>query len=102
MQVMLKTRDGVELMQPSSHALRPVRIVKDELRNFTGTTFPNDPFQGCGLVLRRLEAFGMIADANADQWIDVLDETGDIIHEVPVTAKGFNYLRRTLKFVREQ
>ncbi|MFC0134279.1 hypothetical protein CR105_27155 [Massilia eurypsychrophila] len=61
--VMLKTRDGDEPMQFRSHALRPARIVNEDLRHFTGTTFPENPLQGCSLVLRRLEAFGMIADA---------------------------------------
>jgi hypothetical protein len=100
--LMLKTRDGDEPMQSGSHALRPARIVNDDLRHFTGTTFPEDPLQGCSLMLRRLEAFGMIADADADQWVDVLADNGDILHEVPVTIKGFEYLRRTLKFVREK
>jgi hypothetical protein len=100
--VMLKTRDGEQPMQFRSHALRPARIVREDLRHFTGTTFPENPLEGCALVLRRLEAFGMIADADADQWVDVLANNGDILHEVPVTIKGFEYLRRTLKFVREE
>ena len=100
--IMLKTRDGDEPMQFRSHALRPARIVNEDLRHFTGTTFPENPFQGCSLVVRRLEAFGMIADADADQWVDVLADNGDILHEVPVTLKGFEYLSRTLKSVREK
>ena len=100
--VILKTRDGDEPMQFRSHALRPARIVNEDLRHFTGTTFPGNPLQGCALVLRRLEAFGMIAHKDVDQWVDVLADNGDILHEVPVTIKGFEYLRRTLKFVREQ
>lgn len=52
--------------------------------------------------LGRNNAFGMIAEVDVDQWVDVLDEKGDILHEIPVTIQGFKYLRRTLKFVREQ
>ena len=43
-----------------------------------------------------------IADGDAAQWVDVLAENGDILHEVRLTIKGFEYLRRTLKFVSEQ
>lgn len=100
--MILRTTDGQETMHPTAHALRPARIVRDELRHFTGTTFPSDPYEGCARTLRLLELVNGIADGTAAQWIDVLAENGDILHEVPVTTKGFDYLRRTLKFVREQ
>jgi hypothetical protein len=94
--MMLKTRDGQEVMLTTAHALRPARIVREELRHFTGTTFPDGAYEGCALTLRRMDVFGMIADGDADQWVDVLDENGDILHEVPVTPNGFKYLRRVL------
>jgi hypothetical protein len=100
--ITLKTRSGPETMLETAHALRPARIIREELHHFTGTTFPDGPYSGCSLILRRLEAFGMIPSQDVDQWVDVLDENGDILHEVPVTTKGFEYLRRKLKFVREQ
>lgn len=102
METKLANRSGTaEVMDAQAFALRSARIVREELRHFTGTTFPDAPFSGCALMLRRLEAFGMIADKDADQWVDVLAANGDILHEVPVTPKGFSYLRRTLKFERE-
>ena len=95
--IILTTMDGKKTMSSTAHALRPVRIVREELRNFTGTTFPRNPYEGCELIFRRMEVFGMIeVNRNADQWVDVLDVNGDIIREVPVTPRGFKYLRRVL------
>lgn len=103
MVMILPNRSGTnEALDVAAFALRPARIIHEELRHFSGTTFPENPSQGCALVLRRLEAFGMIADKDADQWVDVLAENGDILHEVPITPNGFKYLRRILKFVREE
>ena len=99
--LILKTMAGQETMQATAHALRPARMVHGELRHFTGTTFPNGPYDGCVRTLRLLELVNGFADGDAAQWIDVLAENGDILHEVPVTTKGFEYLRRTLKFERE-
>lgn len=101
--MILRTMDGgEEAIQATAHALRPARLVHDELRHFTGTTFPSNAYAGCVRTLRLLELVKGIADRDALQWIDVLAENGDILHEVPVTTKGFEYLRRTLKFVREE
>jgi len=100
--MMLRTTDGQETLQATAHALRPARIVREELRHFTGITFPGAPYEGCARTLRLLQLVDGIADGDASQWVDVLAENGDILHEVPVTIKGFEYLRRTLKFVSEQ
>lgn len=91
----------------SAHALRPVRIVKEELVNYSGTTFPNNPYAGCEMMLRRCEAFGHVWPLPEDQslpdlFIDVLDAQGDILLEVPISKKGFEYLRSKLRFVREE
>lgn len=94
-----------ELLSPAAHALRPVRMRGDEAVNYSATTFPQDPLGGCRLTLRRLEAFGYLAGAPGDHlgnlWVDVLDAEGDILQEWPITRRGFEYLRRTLRFVRE-
>jgi hypothetical protein len=100
--LMLSTTGGQETLQATAHALRPARIVRDELRHFTGITFPGDPYEGCARTLRILQLVDGIADGYATQWVDVLAENGDILHEVPVSINGFEYLRRTLKFVSEQ
>lgn len=83
-------------------ALRPVRIVNDTAVHYTATTFPNDPRGGCELALRRCDAFGYLANELGDLWVDLLDDIGDIVQEVPLTRRGFEYLRRTLRFRRER
>lgn len=98
----IQTLDGIETLCSIAHALRPARIIRDQLHHFTGTTFPDGPYEGCELILRRMSAFGMIPKADTEQWVDVLDEHGDILHEVPLTISGFEYLRGKLKFVREK
>ena len=80
-----------------SVALRPMRLIGDELREYTATTFPADPWAGCNMCLRHLSAFGMVQEGS-DLLIDVLDENWDIIQDVGVTREGFEYLRRKLKF----
>jgi hypothetical protein len=76
-------------------SLRPIRIVGGELRLYTEITFEPDAYAGCDVWLRRL--LGQAID-ESDCMIDVLDEDGDIIQEVPVTRRGFEYLRRSLHF----
>jgi len=94
-----------KLLPPEAHALRPVRIVRDVAVHYSATTFPQNPRGGCELTLRRLGGFGHLTgvpgDKLEDLWVDVLDAQGDILQEWPITRKGMEYLRRTLRFVRE-
>lgn len=94
-----------KLLPPEAHALRPVRIVKDVAVHYSATTFPENPRAGCELTLRRLGGFGYLTGVPGDNleglWVDVLDVQGDILQEWPITRKGMEYLRRTLRFVRE-
>lgn len=55
-------------------ALRPVRmnVRKNAFINYEGTTFPRNPYEGCSMTVRRLYAFGFIAD-DSDLILDVLD-----------------------------
>lgn len=86
-------------LDKSAHALRPVRMreKQNDFVYYTGTTFPDGPWQGCELYLRRCCAFGYLKDEGT-LTIDVLNENGDIVQEFPITRKGFEYLRRVLKF----
>lgn len=80
-------------------ALRPVRIVGDEFRFYEAVTFPENPWQGCELYLRRCGAFGHLVSTNdAYAVVDVLDVNSDIVQDFGVTRGGFNYLREKLKF----
>lgn len=97
------------VIDDKSFALRPLRIipVKDELILYEGTTFPGNPHAGVLLYLRRLVAFGYCSGVEAespigDLGVDVLDENGDILHTFNITRKGFEYLRRSLRFRRER
>lgn len=85
-------------------ALRPVRMnrKRNTFTYYEGTTFPRDPFGGCSLYLRRCDAFGYLVRDEGDLLIDVLNADGDIVQDFPVSRKGFEYLRRSLKFRREQ
>ena len=86
-------------LNENAHALRPVRaMVKDNrFRVYTATTFKT-PFKGCHLTLRRCDAFGYLKEEGANLVLDVLDKNGDIIQDFPLTKKGFEYLRRVLRF----
>ncbi len=79
-------------------ALRPVRLFRkrDELREYSTITFDH-PWRGCNFWLRRLSAVGMVTK-KSDMMIEILDDNDDIIQEVPITKKGFEYLRRKLRF----
>ena len=49
MQAMMLTATGgqEETLQATAHALPPARIIREELRHFTGTTSPSGPYEGC-------------------------------------------------------
>lgn len=85
-------------LDKGAFALRPVRVLvaKNEFRYYESITFPGDTFRGCELYLRR--CFDNLKDDGSNLTIDILDLNGDIIQEYPITRKGFEYLRRVLKF----
>lgn len=91
-----------ESLSPQAFALRPVRIdaKRDRFIIYEATTFPDDPFNGCELMLRRCAFFAMLAKDEAALMIDILNSDGDIIQDVPVNRQGFRYLRRIVKFKR--
>lgn len=94
------------VLPKSAHALRPLKILKSgDGRHYTAHTFPKGGYEGCELTLRRCEAFGYLVPQPGslvgDLFIDVLDIEGDILNTIGLTARGWNYLRRVLKFRRE-
>lgn len=89
---------------PKAFALRPMRINerKDIFVYYEATTFPKNPRAGCDMYLRRVELMGGFAEnGEGPRGIDVLDEDGSILQTFTVSRRGFEYLRRTLKFRRE-
>ncbi len=90
----------------AAHALRPMRIGRDEVAiHYTATSFV-DPYRGCEITLRRMESCGLLeprtdGPLRGSRFVDVLDEDGDILDTIGVTRHGFEYLRSKLRFRRE-
>lgn len=91
----------------TAYALRPMRIDRrDDAIHYEAITFPRDPFQGCELQIRRMEAFGMLTKREQGPlqgtwFLDVLDEQGDILDTLEVNAQGVKYMRRTIGVKRQ-
>lgn len=71
-------------------------------RQYTATTFPRDPWQGCEMYIRRAGCIGFLTPSSADPdsgyaVLDVLDDVGDIVadYEIP-TARAFKWWYRTM------
>lgn len=95
-----------ESLPKTAHALRPMRIDRDENPvHYEATTFKGDAYAGCELQIRRMEVFSMLTKRDGPlqgSWfLDVLDADGDILDTLEVNAKGVKYMRRTLYFRRE-
>lgn len=84
-------------LDQEAFAIRPVRVVSGQLREYEAVTFPDNPWQGCEMWLRRCRAFGYLAGGEYAV-IDILSANGDIIQDFQVSKDGFNYLRDKLKF----
>lgn len=87
-------------LHSEAFALRPTRInvSKNELIYYDAITFPNGPYAGCDVYLRRVALFGLSESRLSDVGLDVLNKDGDIVQELYITKRGFEYLRRCLKF----
>ena len=79
-------------------------------REYTATTFPQDPWQGCEQMIRMARACGFVpridCEGQCDCYavLDVLDEDGDIIQNFCIrSAQAFRWFYRMLKLrvVRE-
>mgnify|MGYP003622876743 FL=1 len=57
-------------------------------------------------MIRMMHSMGwiQITDKKREDnlWLDIIAANGDILHEWPITKGGFEYLRRTYKFVWER
>lgn len=89
-------------------ALQPVRVdqKRDEFIYYEATTFPANPHSGCQLRIRRLWVLGYLRKPKArfghNLILDVLNKNGDVIQDFEISKAGFEYLRRSLRFRREQ
>lgn len=92
-------RDHFDLPK-TTHTLRLVRM--DERNNafvyYQGVTFVENPRANCDMYLRRAAICGKIGEGVESAYtIDVLDEAGDILVELPAERKAARYLIEKLK-----
>jgi hypothetical protein len=88
-----------ELLDPRAHALGAFRVLPNgDGRNYSATTFPADPWQGCERTIRTARAIGAIGEpGDSYAVIDVLDVEGSIVQDFGVpTAKAFRWWKRKL------
>ena len=92
------------MTNPNAFALRAFRmdVKRNVFLNFEAVTFPNGPWAGCDVTLRRAAVCG-ITEESSDSLLglDVLDKDGDIVQTLSLSRNAFEYLRRTLKLRRE-
>ena len=93
--------DNPYKVHADARALSGIRILKNgAMRQYTATTFPNDPWQGCEHMIRTGMKLGMLRPPSAEKSVgvlDVLNEDGDIVQDFDiVTARGLRYLKRKL------
>jgi hypothetical protein len=94
-----------ETLHPAAHALSAFRVLPNEqTRQYSATTFPQNPWAGCERTIRMARAVGWIGGDPKDCYavLDVLDVNGDIIQDFPVpTSKAFAQLKKRLNLVVE-
>jgi hypothetical protein len=61
-------------------------VSETEARQYTATTFPRDPYQGCERMIRMAQAVGYLTEATSGAphpyaVLDVLAEDGDIVQD---------------------
>ena len=91
-------------------ALGAFRMVGDQPRNYTATTFPSDPYAGCEQFIRTCRKLGYLRPIRTDADIsgyyavlDVLDRYGDIVQDFAIpTATAFRYIYRKLNLRLER
>ena len=91
-------------LDPRAVALTVFRCLPDGTgREYTATTFPQDPWQGCNQIIRMARAFGFITASHGTACtcpavLDVLSDDGDIIQDFCITtAKACRWFYRKLK-----
>lgn len=86
-----------------AHALRLVRIAKkqNELVYYEAFWFPKNP-NGCEVALKRARICGSLTMEESPFCVDVLDANEDIIQELTVEKRVFDYLKRKYKVRRER
>lgn len=86
-------------------AVSAIRALSNgSLRQYSGTTFPDDPRGGCVWQIRKARACGFIAPSSADGYavLDILNEAGDIVADFDIpSARAFRWWKRTMGWTVE-
>lgn len=89
-------------VDPKAHALTAFRVLPSGAgRQYTATTFPSNPWQGCEHFIRTGLKLGLLkAPATSDDpyaVLDVLDEEGTIVQDFSVpSSRAFKWVKRKL------
>lgn len=89
-------------LDPRAVALTVFRALPDGTgREYTATTFPQNPWLGCNHMIRMAKPCGFIArcagQCDCYAVLDVLDEPGDVIQDFCIrTAQAFRWFYRKL------
>jgi hypothetical protein len=89
----------------SARALTAFRVLPNgEGRQYSATTFPRDPWQGCERMIRTGFKLGFLLEGNDGYAVlDVLDEDGDIVQDFTIRdARAFQYFKRKLHWRVEE
>ena len=95
-------RPGVHLPR-NVFALRPVRIIGEDLREYSGICAPEgyESFPWAKSAMNRIAICGIGEDYQWDNClVDYLDKEGNIIDSVDISRKAFEYAREQWKFKR--
>ena len=88
--------EAVHQLHKDAFAMRPSRIVGNELRHYQSWTWDKKPFNMIRMWLNRMRIYH--EPPRPDIMIDILNENNDIIQEVTLSKKQFEYLRGKMKF----
>lgn len=89
-------------LHKSAHALSACRALPNGgCRQYTATTFPQDPWQGCERMVRTGQKLGLLKDSHTIDCpyavLDVLNKNGDIVQDFAIpTAAAFQWFKRKL------
>jgi hypothetical protein len=86
---------------PGAVALTACReLTNGDARQYTATTWPRDPWQGCEHFVRMCAAVGFVRDCtheHAYALLDAIDKDGDILETWDITsARAFRFIYRKL------
>jgi hypothetical protein len=83
-----------------AHALTAFRVLPDGRgRQYTATTFPRNPYQGCERTIRMASKCGFVTAPSRDCYalLDVIDAEGEYLEGFGIpTAQAFRWFKRVL------